>query len=70
MVGTFYTAPTPESPSYLSVGTTVTEGTVVCIIEAMKVMNEIKSEVSGTVVEICAENGKPVQFEQVLFRVK
>jgi acetyl-CoA carboxylase biotin carboxyl carrier protein len=70
MVGTFYAAPTPESPSYLSVGTTVTEGTVVCIIEAMKVMNEIKSEVSGTVVEICAENGKPVQFEQVLFRVK
>ena len=70
MVGTFYAAATPESPAYLSVGSTVTEGAVVCIIEAMKVMNEIKSEVSGTVVEVCAENGKPVQFEQVLFRVK
>jgi len=70
MVGTFYAAPTPESPPYLSVGSTVTEGTVVCIIEAMKVMNEIKAEVSGSVVEVCAENGKPVQFEQVLFRVK
>jgi acetyl-CoA carboxylase biotin carboxyl carrier protein len=70
MVGTFYAAPTPESPAYLNVGSTVTEGTVVCIIEAMKVMNEIKAEISGTVVEICAENGKPVQFEQVLFRVK
>ena len=70
MVGTFYAAATPESPAYLSVGSTVTEGAVVCIIEAMKVMNEIKSEVSGTVVEVCAENGKPEQFEQVLFRVK
>ena len=70
MVGTFYTAPTPDSPPYLSVGSTVAEGAIVCIIEAMKVMNEIKAEVGGTVVEICAENGKPVQFDQVLFRVK
>ena len=70
MVGTFYAAPTPESPPYLSIGGTVAEGAIVCIIEAMKVMNEIKAEVSGTVVEICAENGKPVQFDQVLYRVK
>ncbi len=70
MVGTFYTAATPESPPYLSVGSQVSEGAIVCIIEAMKVMNEIKAEVSGTVVEVCAENGKPVQFDQVLFRVK
>ena len=70
MVGTFYAAATPESPPYLSVGSTVSDGSIVCIIEAMKVMNEIKAEISGTVVEVCAENGKPVQFEQVLFRVK
>lgn len=70
MVGTFYGAPSPEAPNYVKVGDTVSEGTVVCIIEAMKVMNEIKAEISGTVVEICAENGKPVQFEQPLFRLK
>lgn len=70
MVGTFYSAPSPESPSYVSVGQQVTPDTVVCIIEAMKVMNEIKAEVSGTVVEIAAENGKPVQFGQALFRLK
>ena len=70
MVGTFYTAPSPEAPPFLSVGQEVTPETVVCIIEAMKVMNEVKAEVSGTVTEICAENGKPVQFGQVLFRLK
>lgn len=70
MVGTFYAAPSPEAPPYVSVGSTVQEGTVICIIEAMKVMNEIKAEVSGTVVEVCAENGKPVQFGQVLFRIR
>ena len=70
MVGTFYSAPSPESPAFLSVGQEVTPDTVVCIIEAMKVMNEIKAEVSGTVAEICAENGKPVQFGQPLFRIK
>jgi acetyl-CoA carboxylase biotin carboxyl carrier protein len=70
MVGTFYAAPTPDSPPYLSVGSQVSEGAIACIIEAMKVMNEIKAEISGTVVEVCAENGKPVQFDQVLFRVK
>ena len=70
MIGTFYRAPSPEAGAYVEVGTEVNPDTVVCIIEAMKVMNEIKAEVSGSVVEVCAENGKPVQFEQVLFRVK
>jgi len=70
MVGTFYTAPSPEAPAYVKVGDTVSEGTVICIVEAMKVMNEIKAEISGTVVEICAENGKPVQYGQPLFRIK
>jgi len=70
MVGTFYASPSPDSPAYVSVGSTVSEGAVVCIIEAMKVMNEIKSEISGTVVEVLAENGKSVQYGQVLFRVR
>ena len=70
MVGTFYTAASPESAPFVTVGMEVTEDTVVCIIEAMKVMNEIKSEVSGTITEIVAENGKPVQFGQALFKVK
>ena len=70
MVGTFYTSPSPDSPVYVSVGQAVTPDTVVCIVEAMKVMNEIKAEVSGTIAEICVENGKPVQFGQALFKVK
>jgi acetyl-CoA carboxylase biotin carboxyl carrier protein len=70
MVGTFYSSPSPEAPPYVSVGQEVTEDTVVCIIEAMKVMNEIKAETKGVIAEIVAENGKPVQFGQVLFRVK
>jgi acetyl-CoA carboxylase biotin carboxyl carrier protein len=70
MVGTFYASPSPDSPAYVSVGQTVTPDTVVCIVEAMKVMNEIKAEVSGVIAEIVAENGKPVQFGQALFRVK
>ena len=70
MVGTFYSAPSPDSPSFVSVGQAVTQDTVICIIEAMKVMNEIKAEVSGVVTEVLAENGKPVQFGQALFRVK
>lgn len=70
MVGTFYSAPTPEAPPYVTAGQEITEETVICIIEAMKVMNEIKAEISGTIVEIVAENGKPVQFGQVLFRVR
>lgn len=70
MVGTFYASPSPDSPAYVSVGQAVTPDTVVCIVEAMKVMNEIKAEVSGVIAEIAAENGKPVQFGQALFRVK
>jgi acetyl-CoA carboxylase biotin carboxyl carrier protein len=70
MVGTFYRAGSPDAPSFVDVGKPVTEDTVVCIIEAMKVMNEIKAETSGVIAEVVAENGKPVQFGQVLFRVK
>lgn len=70
MVGTFYSAPSPDAPPFVSVGQQVTPDTVICIIEAMKVMNEVKAEVSGTVTEICAENGKPVQFGQAMFRLK
>jgi acetyl-CoA carboxylase biotin carboxyl carrier protein len=70
MVGTFYAAPSPDAPPYVTVGQELTPDTVVCIIEAMKVMNEIKAEISGVVAEVCAENGKPVQFGQTLFRVK
>ncbi len=70
MVGTFYASPSPDSPAYVSVGQEVTPDTVVCIVEAMKVMNEIKAEVAGVIAEISAENGKPVQFGQALFRVK
>jgi acetyl-CoA carboxylase biotin carboxyl carrier protein len=70
MVGTFYGSPSPETPSFVTPGQEVTPETVVCIIEAMKVMNEIKAEVSGTVVEVLGENGKPVEFGQILFRLK
>jgi acetyl-CoA carboxylase biotin carboxyl carrier protein len=70
MVGTFYRANSPESPPFVDIGKEVSEETVVCIIEAMKVMNEIKAETKGVIAEIVAENGKPVQFGQVLFRVK
>ncbi len=70
MVGTFYSSASPESPSFVSVGQTITTDTVICIIEAMKVMNEIKAEVTGIVVEILAENGKPVQYGQPLFRLR
>lgn len=70
MVGTFYRAASPEASAFVEVGREVTEETVVCIIEAMKVMNEIKAETSGVIAEIVAENGKPVQFGQVLYRVR
>ena len=70
MVGTFYGSPSPEAAPFVSPGQEVTADTVVCIIEAMKVMNEIKAEVAGVIAEICAENGKPVQFGQALFRLK
>jgi len=70
MVGTFYRAGSPESPPFAEIGKAVSEESVVCIIEAMKVMNEIMAETSGTIAEVVAENGKPVQFGQVLFRVR
>ncbi len=70
MVGTFYRSASPESPPFVELGKEVTEETVVCIIEAMKVMNEIKAETHGVIAEIVAENGKPVQFGQVLYRVR
>ena len=70
MVGTFYRGAAPESPPFVDVGKEVDEETVVCIIEAMKVMNEIKAEVKGVIAEVVAENGKPVQFGQTLFKVR
>ena len=69
-VGTFYSAASPEASPYVEVGMEVTEETVVGIIEAMKVMNEIKAETSGTIIEILVENGKPVQYGQPLFRLQ
>jgi acetyl-CoA carboxylase biotin carboxyl carrier protein len=70
MIGTFYRAPSPESASYAEVGTEVGPDSVVCIIEAMKVMNEIKAEVRGVITEILVDNAKPVEFGQPLFRVR
>ena len=70
MIGTFYRKPSPESESYVEVGDTVTADTVVCIVEAMKVMNEIKAEMSGVITEILVEDGSPVEFGQALFRVR
>jgi acetyl-CoA carboxylase biotin carboxyl carrier protein len=69
MVGTFYSAPSPESPPYVEVGQEVGEDTVVCIIEAMKVMNEIKAEKRGKILEVFAETGEPVEFGRKLFRI-
>jgi len=70
MIGTFYRAPSPEAASYVEVGTDVNADTVVCIIEAMKVMNEIKAEVKGVVTQVLVENAKPVEFGQPLFKVR
>ena len=70
MVGTFYRAPAPDAPPFVEVGTEIEEGQVVCIVEAMKLMNEIKSEVKGKVVEVLVENGEPIEFGQVLFLVE
>ncbi|MEM9445863.1 MAG: acetyl-CoA carboxylase biotin carboxyl carrier protein [Verrucomicrobiota bacterium] len=70
MVGTFYISPSPESDAYVEVGQEVNENTIVCIIEAMKVMNEIKAEMKGTIVEIIAENAKPVEFGKPLFKIR
>lgn len=70
MVGTFYLSPSPDDPAFVKSGDKVKEGNVVCIIEAMKVMNEVKSEISGEIVEVLVDNGHPVEFGTKLFRVK
>lgn len=70
MVGTFYRSPSPDSPPYVEVGDEVASGKVVCIVEAMKLFNEIESEVKGNVVKILVENGQPVEYGQKLFLIK
>src|SRR6188474_733163 len=70
MIGTFYRAPSPESASYVEVGTEVSPETVVCIIEAMKVMNEIKAEAKGVITQVMLDNAKPVEFGQPLFKIR
>ena len=70
MIGTFYRSPSPESDEYVEIGTEVNADTVVCLIEAMKVMNEIKAEVKGVITEILVDNAKPVEFGQPLFKIK
>ena len=70
LVGTYYATPSPDSEHYVEVGSTVDPQTLVCIIEAMKVMNEIKAEISGTIVEVLVTNGQAVEYGQVLFKVK
>ena len=69
MVGTFYRAPNPEAPAYVEVGQTIQHGQVICIIEAMKLMNEIKSEIKGKILEILVDNAEPVEFGQSLFLI-
>jgi len=70
MIGTFYRSPSPESGSYVEIGSEVNPDTVVCIIEAMKVMNEIKAEVRGVITQVLVENAKPVEFGQPLFKIR
>jgi acetyl-CoA carboxylase biotin carboxyl carrier protein len=70
MVGTFYLKPAPDAPNFVEIGSTVSEGQTLCIIEAMKVMNEIKAERSGTICALVATDGNPVQYGDVLFRIK
>ena len=69
MVGTFYSSPTPESDAYVKSGDNVSNDTIVCIIEAMKIMNEIQSELSGSIAAVLVENGQPVEYGQKLFRL-
>jgi acetyl-CoA carboxylase biotin carboxyl carrier protein len=69
MVGTFYRSPAPDAPSYVEKGTRVSKGDTLCIIEAMKLMNEPESEIDGTVVEVCVDNSVPVEYGQVLFKI-
>ncbi len=70
MVGTFYSAPAPDAQSYVNQGSDVKEDDVLCIIEAMKLMNEIKCEVHGRIIEILVKNGQPIEFDQPLFKIK
>lgn len=70
MVGTFYAAPAPDQPPYVSVGKVIKEGDVLCIVEAMKLMNEIKSEVGGTIAEILVQNGQTVEYDQPIMKIK
>jgi acetyl-CoA carboxylase biotin carboxyl carrier protein len=70
MVGTFYRAPSPESPAYVEVGQTIEPGQVICIVEAMKLMNEIKSEIRGKILEILVDNAEPVEFGQPIFLIE
>ena len=70
MVGTFYQAPEPGAEAYVKVGSRVATGQVVCIIEAMKIMNEIEAEFAGEITEVCVENGKPVEFGEILFHIQ
>ncbi len=70
IVGTFYSAPAPDAPPFVEVGSTITKGTVLCIIEAMKLMNEIESDVSGKIVQVMVESGDPIEYDQVLFLVE
>jgi acetyl-CoA carboxylase biotin carboxyl carrier protein len=69
-VGTFYRAPAPDAPPFVEEGQKISAGQVLCIVEAMKLMNEIEAEIAGTIVEILVENGKPVEFGDPLFRIK
>ena len=70
MVGTFYTSPSPDAEPFVKIGQTIKEGDIVCIVEAMKLMNEIESDVSGKIIEICVKDGQPVEFGQVLMYVE
>ena len=70
MVGTYYASPAPDQPSYIKIGQTIKEGDVLCIIEAMKLMNEIKAELSGTIVEILLENGQPIEYDQPILKLR
>ena len=70
MVGTFYASPSPDKPAFITAGASVGPGTVVCLVEAMKIFNEIKAETSGTVEEVLVKSGQPVEFGQPLYRIR
>jgi acetyl-CoA carboxylase biotin carboxyl carrier protein len=70
MVGTFYRSSSPDTPSYVEVGSRVSKGQTLCILEAMKLMNELQAEIGGVIREVCVENAEPVEYGQVLFRIE